>query len=329
MIRHISLLPTVPGRAMLKSNLRTYSRVDRWRAYQPFFPEHIRLEEGHEPSEEYWPWQGGQIHLDRFSAKNAPLTVILLHGGGGCGRLLAPFGRMFHNHGFNAVLPDLPGYGLSEAPAELSAYDRWVDCAVDLAQAESARTGKPVAFFGMSVGGYLALMAGMRFRQTRAVIATTLADPRLPLVRDQFALYPRLNRMLTPFLGLATALFGSLRVPIRWFCNMATIANDPELSNLLLNDPIAGSNWVTLRFLHTLLNIKPPVEPEPFKACPVLFAQPAADRWTTLEASSPVFDRLGCEKELVMLENCGHLPVEQPGIAELERKAIELLKRVV
>ncbi len=313
---------------MLQSNLRTYSRVDRWRAYQPHFPEHIRIEEGHEPAEEYWPWQGAQIHLDRFTAKDAPLTVILLHGGGGCGRLLAPFGKMFQQHGFNAVMPDLPGYGLSEAPAELADYGRWVDCAVDLATAEWKRTGKPVAFFGMSVGGYLALMAGMRFPQTRAVIATTLADPRLPIVRDQFARFPWLNRMLTPFLGPASALFGSLRVPIRWFANMATIANDPELSHLLMNDPVGGANWVTLRFLNSLLNIKPPVEPEDFQGCPVLFAQPAADTWTTLEASQPMFDRLACDKELVLLENGSHLPVEQPGVTELERKSIELLKRV-
>lgn len=313
---------------MLQSNLRTYSQVDRWRAYQPFFPEHIRIEEGREPAEEYWPWQGGQIHLDRFTAKDAPLTVILLHGGGGCGRLLAPFGRMFHNHGFNAVLPDLPGYGLSEVPTDLATYERWVDCAVDLAAAESKRTGKPVAFFGMSVGGYLALMAGMRFPQTRAVIATTLADPRLPVVRDQFAYSPWVNRMLMPLLGPATYLFGGLRLPVRWFANMATISNDPELSRLLVSDPIAGGNWVSLRFMYNLLNITPPVEPEEFRGCPVLFAQPAADTWTTLEASRPLFDRLACEKELVMLENCGHLPVEQPGIGELECKAVELLRRV-
>ena len=41
-------------------------------------------------------------------------------------------------------MPDLPGYGLSVAPAELFSYARWVDCVADLLQAESQRTGRPV-----------------------------------------------------------------------------------------------------------------------------------------------------------------------------------------
>lgn len=312
---------------MPKTKLRTYSQVDRWRAYQRYFPSHWRIDGDHCPAEEFWSWRGGQIHLDRFSAPNSPATVILLHGGGSCGRILAPIGRMFHNHGFNAVLPDLPGYGISDVPVELESYDAWVDCAVDLAKSEAERTGGPIFFFGLSIGGYLALMAGMRYPQAKGVIATTLADPRLPIVRDQFAYSPRFNRMLMPLLPFAARWFGNLRVPIRWFANMATISNDPELSRLLVADPSSGSNWVTLRFLDSLLHMKPPMEPEEFRGCPVLFAQPAADRWTTLEASQPLFDRIGGEKELVLLENCGHLPIEKPGIETLEARFIDFVRQ--
>src|SRR5262249_40173114 len=261
---------------------RTYAEIDYWRKYQRFLPERMRLSEGREPAEEWWSWRDAQIHLDRYTAPAAPLTVVLLHGGGGCGRLLAPFGLLLHGHGYQAVLPDFPGYGLGLAPTELFDYQRWVDCAADLAEAEAQRTGRPVALFGMSVGGYLAYLAAAQGRKAAGVIATTLADPRLPIVRDQLARSPRLNRLIAPLLPLLAALLGGLRLPVRWFSNMEGIANDPELARLLCDDPVAGGNRVPLRFLRSLLAIRPAIEPEDFDLCPVLLAHPAADRWTTI-----------------------------------------------
>lgn len=313
-------MPTDPG---------GYAAIDHWRRYQDFLPERLRLTEGREPAEEWWPWGGGEIHLDRYAVPAAPLTMVLLHGGGGYGRLLAPFGRLFQAHGFEAVLPDLPGYGLSRVPAMMFRYERWIDCAADLVEAEAARTGRPVALFGMSVGGYLAYLAAAQGRRAAGVIATTLADPRLPIVRDQFARNPRLNRMLMPLFPAVATVLGGLRVPIRWFSNMEGITNDPEFSRLLCQDPLGGGNRVPLRFLHSLLAIRPPIEPEDFEVCPVLLAHPAADRWTTIEASRPFFDRIKAAKELVMLENCGHLPIEEPGLRSLETASVTFLTRLV
>src|SRR5437588_6611651 len=140
---------------MRMSQRRSYAEVGHWREYQRFLPERMRLGPGREPAEEWWPWRGAEIHLDRYAAPAAPLTVVMLHGGGGYGRLLAPFAVMLRAHGYEVVLPDLPGYGLSLAPAEVFSYSRWVDCAADLVDAEARRSGRPVALFGMSVGGYL------------------------------------------------------------------------------------------------------------------------------------------------------------------------------
>ena len=76
------------------------------------------------------------------------------------------------------------------------------------------------------------------------------------------------------------------------------------------------------------LRIRPAIEPEEFDLCPVLLAQPAADRWTTIEASRPFFDRIKGTKELVMLENCGHYPIEEPGVTRLEEAMVALLSKV-
>jgi alpha-beta hydrolase superfamily lysophospholipase len=313
---------------MIASIEPTYAAFDHWCKYQRFLPKEMRLTASREPVEEWWSWRGARIHLDRYEAPAAPLTVLLLHGGGGNGRLLAPFALLLRRHGYEVVAPDLPGYGLSAFSKEMFAYDQWVDCAADLAEAEAQRNGKPVVLFGLSVGGYLAYLAAAKGGKAAGVIATTLADPRLPIVTDQFARSPRLNRMLNPLLPLMTALFGGVRVPIKWFANMKKIANDPDLTPLLLTDPLGAANRVPLRFLRSLLTIRPVIEPEDFDLCPVLLAQPAADRWTTIEASKPFFDKIKGPKQLVMLENCGHMPIEEPGVSRLEEAVVAFLGKL-
>lgn len=312
----------------LQAERPSYAAIDHWRKYQGFLPARIRVSEGREPAEEWWSWRGAEIHLDRYTAPGAPLTVVMLHGGGGCGRLVAPFGLMLRAHGYNVVAPDLPGYGLSLVPKGMCEYQRWVDCAADLADVETRRTGRPVVLFGMSIGGYLAYLAAAQGRTAAGVIATTLADPRLPIVRDQFAKYPRLNRLLNPLLRPLTAVFGSVRLPARWFANMRAIANDPEIARLLCDDPVGGGNWVSLRFLRSIMAIRPAIEPEDFDICPVLLAHPGADRWTTIEASRPFFDRIKGTKKLVMLKNCGHMPIEEPGISRLEETVVDFLEKL-
>jgi alpha-beta hydrolase superfamily lysophospholipase len=138
---------------------RSYAEIDHWRKYQPLLSERMRLSAGREPAEEWWPWRGTDIHLDRYAAPAAPLTVVLLHGAGGYSRLVAPYGLLLGAHGYEVVIPDLPGYGLSAAPAALFSYARWVDCAADRLRAEGQGTGRPVAVFGMSIGGSLAYLA--------------------------------------------------------------------------------------------------------------------------------------------------------------------------
>ena len=316
--------PHSSGNAAVKPS---YRQDGRWRQYQRFMPERIRLTADWEPAESWWSWRGAEIHLDRLSAAGAPATVILLHGGGGNGRLLMPFGRMLHAHGLDIVAPDLPGYGLSITRPEQFSYERWVDCTADLVEAESKRTGKPVVLFGMSLGGYLAYLAAAQGRRAAGVIATTLADPRLPIVRDQFANSPRFNRMVAPLLPAASTLFGNLRLPVKWFSNMYGISNQPELAAMLASDPAGGGNRIPVRFMRSLLEIQPAIEPEQFDVCPVLLAHPAADRWTTPECSLPFFDRIAGPKQLVMLDNCGHMPIEEPGLSQLEQAAVELIDR--
>ena len=75
---------------MLQS-LPRYAELEGWRAHQPYFREHTRcVDVSTTPSEEYWSWNGLDVHLDRMVVTEAKLKVIVLHGAGAYGRVMAP-----------------------------------------------------------------------------------------------------------------------------------------------------------------------------------------------------------------------------------------------
>jgi len=307
-------------------NQPSYEQTSYWRNYLPFMPASLPLRQADQPLETWRAWRGASIHVDHYPVAEAPLTVIILHGGGGYGRLFMPYAQMLQQQGFEVIAPDLPGYGLTQAPVELIDHDRWVDCVVDLVQAVKRSPDHPVVLLGCSLGGYLAYLVAARSRGVSGVIATTLADPRQPDVQRRFTRFPALLPLARPLLPLVDRLFGRLRLPIKWFANMRAIANDPALSALFCRDTCGGGRRVPLHFLSSLLRATPAVEPEHFSHCPVLLVHPADDRWTPLSISEPFFRRIQAPKQLVLLENAGHFPVEEPGVNQMLDAVLAFLK---
>ena len=80
--------------------------------------------------------------------------------------------------------------------------------------------------------------------------------------------------------------------------------------------------------MHSIFQVKPEIEPENFNVCPVLLVHPMEDRWTQVESSQVLFDKLKTEKSIVILEGCGHFPVEEPGFSQLENAALKFLQQV-
>ncbi|GIJ79172.1 Lysophospholipase, alpha-beta hydrolase superfamily [Micromonospora phaseoli] len=304
---------------------RSYQGVTRWLDYQAFYPPGLRCDLDNAPTEEWWRWRGTDIHLDRLAAPEAPTKVVLLHGAGGYGRMLAPYARLLARESPVEVLaPDLIGYGLTSAGNRPVSYQEWIDCVTDLVAAEQARDGRPVFLFGASIGGMLAysVAAGGNLA---GLVVTCLLDPREVTVRMRMTRLPVMGRAGPSMLGRLRGL-DALPIPMRWVANMAAMSNDPDLNALVRADPSGGGNRVTLRFLRTFLSWAPPVEPDRFTACPVLMTHPAADRWTPVELSRPFFDRIAAPKQLVLLEQAGHLPVEEPGLTQLGRAVGDFLR---
>lgn len=279
--------------------------------YARFFPPELSA-----PAErETWPWQGLEVSVSRRPVADAPLTCIVLHGGGGNSELLAPILAALAGAGFDSLAPDLPGYGRTVAPAREVRYPTWVRLVRDLARGEAARTSRPIAVFGLSMGGMLGYHAAAETPEIAGVAATNLLDTRDPKVRAGVARIPALGRLV----GLLVPALDPVSVPIRWLSKMSQVANDPQLAEACASDPRGGGSRVPLGFLRTWMSYAPATEPERFDR-PVLLAHPGEDRWTPTKLSQRFFDRLGGPKRLVVLENCGHAPIEEPGLSTLREE---------
>jgi alpha-beta hydrolase superfamily lysophospholipase len=298
-----------------------------WRAYQPLLGSDMRLEADNLPAESTWAWRGLDVHLDRYDAPETDLTVIVCHGAGGYGRLLAPVGRIIHEFGHAVVLPDLPGYGLTRVAPSRMRYPLWVDLVADLARAERAHTGRPVVLLGMSMGGMLALHAAAAAPAgtVSGLIATTLIDPREPDTRAAVSRLPGARR----FSGLLGLVPPNLRLPMPWLAHVRRMSSLPAVNELCVRDRQGGGNRVPLGFLRSWLTYAPAREPHEFDRCPVLLAHPAADRWTPSQLSTRTLQRLACPTRYVELERCEHFPIEEPGVSTLRTATAAFLADVI
>lgn len=312
----------------LQTTRDSYNNHPKATVYQQYFPESMRCGPGSTPREEWWSYNGIDVHLDRLEAPDSKLKVIVLHGAGSYGRVMAPAAVLAQRHGYETVTPDLPGYGLTKVNNSELNYQLWIDCVCKLIDDEIARDGKPVVLFGMSLGGLLAYQVAANSQKVVGLAATTLADPRDAEVRRGLARNNALGSAGFWLLDAFSFLTDGLPLPMAYMSKMDNISNVPEISALCKGDRMGGGNWVPARFLRTLVTTAPKIEPEDFRVCPVLLAHPGDDRMTDIAFSRRFFDRLACEKRMVVLEGASHMPTEHPGVDQLEKSVLEFLASI-
>lgn len=294
-----------------------------WQRYQAFYPGALRLSADNAPDEQWWQWRGLKVHVDRVSRPDAPAKVIALHGVGTYGRMLAPYGRLPALADLEYIAPDLPGFGLTGTPLLGAKYSDWLACVRDLVQCERDRDSRPVVLLGVSTGGRLVYDVAATTR-VEGVIATCLADPSRDEVRRVLAARPEMARWAN-LLSLVRQPLSAARVPVHWLVNIAAVSNQSQYANLVWADELAGGGWISLRFARSCLATAPVVPPEEFTGTPLLLVHPDEDRWTPPLLSEEFFDRIASPTRMTMLRGAGHLPVEESGLADLDRAVRDFL----
>lgn len=280
--------------------------------YADFLPESRRGAVGAAPVSSSWAWRGHRVRVLRRPDPAAPVRVLLVHGAGGHAEALWPIASLIPGVELAAV--DLPLYGATTSPDPAAVrYEDWVDLLCDLVRAEG--DGRPLVLLGASLGGMLAYEAAARTGGAAAVVATCLLDPRDRRARAVMTRFGRLGVAGGLVARLVPARVKGVRVPISWVAALGRMSRDPGLSALCARDPRGGAARVPLGLLTSLLTYRH-TAPERMRT-PVTLAHPAQDAWTPPEVSVRWLRRVAAPASLVVLRECGHFPVEEPGLTEL------------
>ena len=307
-----------------------YNDYRYWENFQPFFPERMRISQTNFPTEEFWQCNGNAIHLDKYykTTSTKPIKIIVLHGGGGNGRVLSPIGIALQNYGYKCILPDLPGFGLTIPSNKSILYNWWIDIIHQLVEEEYKKDGLPIILTGISLGGMLAYQVACHTNKVIGVIATTLADTRQKHVQEQLSRYGFQAKFGNLLFSNNVTLLDSIKMPLPAFSKMHYVSNHDDLTKKMLNDTRGSGSWVPFSFFRSLFTTQPLIEPENFNNCPILLVHPEKDRMIPLEFSMPFFNKLAGTKEFVLLGNAGHIPIEQPGIDQLETESLKFISKL-
>lgn len=283
--------------------------------YARFLPEKYR--DFPDPVTTTWEWHDTKVRIARAADDSASTKMLAVHGAGGHSGALWPLASLAATRGAEVLMPDLPLYGRTIVPdTGRVTYDEWVQMLCDLVDHEQERDPRPLVIFGASMGGMLAYEVAARTKKVADVVVTCLLDPSDPDARSSAARFDVLGEHAPRLLAASAAVAGRVRVPVRWIMDIANMSADPGLSATCAKDPLGGGVSLPLRFLHSFMSFRH-TRPEEYDGPRVTLVHPAEDRWTPPELSLKFLDRIAAPTDSVMLEGCGHFPIEEPGLTQL------------
>lgn len=295
-----------------------------WHRYRSLLAQEFGVRIERQPVETWRTVRGHEIHIDDWPAEGPPKgTLILVHGGGGHGRVLAPLADFAAGLGWRVLAPDLPGYGLSRPASTFRwEYAEWPAVVAELADASDG----PVVLMGLSLGGMTAVLAARSAARVAGVVVTTLLDMSDPAVFEQAARWRWLGRASRWGFRRMPALVDRLSLPLWLAAPMRKMSGNAAMRNHFATDPLLGRLRVPSRFFRTLHALEPG---RIVLRCPLLLVHPGADFWTPTAMSRPAFDRIESPgKRLRELSNGTHLPLEQPARDELQEEIARFLAAV-
>ncbi len=308
---------------------KSYEELKKWHEIMKLLPKHNQIDPNNKPKEVMWNWKDNSIHIDYYKNPEAKIKLITLHGVGGNGRLLSFIAVPLYKHGIEVISPDLPGFGITDIPRKRISYAMWIDLINDLINYELEKDDRPIILFGFSAGGMLAYQVACKNRKVAGLIFTNLLDQRIPQVIKQSAIHPLVATLGKKIMKVFSYIWPTFKLPMKFVANTGKLVNDKEILKLLLSDKHSAGSSVPIELIATLTEAKPEIEPEDFNLCPVLLVHPEKDAWTPIEVSRLFFDKIKCEREITMLKNAGHFPIEQPGLTQLEESSIAFINKII
>jgi alpha-beta hydrolase superfamily lysophospholipase len=314
--------------------MKTYGSTDTWKTINKMLPDDIGISDDVKPVESFFNWRNSQIHTERFENPASKVKVIMHHGVGTNGRLLSmSTGAALARQGLEVIAVDMPLYGMTQNNEKLITYQDWIDVSLELIASESKADNRPIVLYGLSAGGMLCYDVASQEPRVRGIVGMcflNLQDIRVKAIISPFPLATVVESLgAMTFKLLAKTPLRGIPIPMRWVSKMTALTNNKEAQALLIKDKLSAGSSVPISFIGSVFSYKPTLQPEQFTSCPVLLTQPGEDRWTPLSASSDFFDRLACPKEIVMLKDAGHYPMEAAGLRQMRDAIVQFCEKIV
>lgn len=303
--------------------VRYYRDSNHWSEYKQLLAAHARLMLDGPTSEYYLSYQKYHLHIDEWQPEGTPKgTAVLIHGGGGNGRILAPFAQVIRDSGWRVIAPDLPGFGLTQSqtstPLELNDWLEAIDSI--LKEHEGIKV-----LFGLSLGGLTAVNAAQRNSCVRGVFATTLLDMSQDSSFIRAARWPSLGRLTLLGFHFIPTILRKLSIPLKIAAPFERMSTIRPLQAYFESQPLIGNRWVNIGFFHSLYR----QHLDTITALSNLWlVHPGEDTWTPIELSTDTLHRLTGRKKLITLSNGSHLPLEEPAYSELKAHITAFLEDV-
>lgn len=248
-----------------------------------------------------------RIHYLADGPADGPV-VVLVHGLGGRAedwRLLAPY---LSKAGFRVYMPDLPGYGRSERPADFSYSVRdQANFVVDFIRTLGL---KQVDLGGWSMGGWIVQIVANQHPEF----------VRRLMLFDSAGLYAKPDWDTNLFMPKSAAELDQLEALL--------MPQPPSIPSYVARDILRNSRehtWVIKRALDTMLTGKDVTDQMlPGLKMPVLILWGAEDRITPLELGEKMH-QLVPQSELDVFNGCGHLAPSQC-TGEMGPRLVEFLE---
>lgn len=251
--------------------------------YAAYLPTHCRDGVEVDPSSTFWRWRGHEVRVLRRTARDAPVRMLLVHGGGGHAAALWPIASLVPGHLADLAAVDMPLYGETRSADPGSVrYDDWVEMLCDFVAEHD--DGRPLVLLGASMGGLLAHEVAARTGRAAAVVATCLLDPRDWRARTVLTRFGPLGLLGGVASRLLPKALAHRRIPMTWVAALSKMSRNPDLSQVCTVDPRGGGVHVPLGFLTSFMGYRH-TPPERMNT-PVTLAHPAKDAWTPMEIST-------------------------------------------
>ena len=132
-----------------------------------------------------------------YQVFGAGIPVLFLHGWGVDGSIFASLVKRFANSKYKVIVPDLPGFGLSDDPSDSWSVDDYADWTVDFIKALGL-DNQEIILVGHSFGGRISIKLAARLEYTlniKALVLTGAAGVHAK-VRHKFRLKTFIYRQL-------------------------------------------------------------------------------------------------------------------------------------